>query len=342
MLFVTGGTGLIGSHLLYELVSAGKKVRALKRDKSDLQQVLKIFSFYREDSEELFSRIEWVEGDILDFFRMEELLRGISGVFHCAGMVSFNARERRRMIRNNVEGTANMVNAALENEVEKFCHVSSVAALGKDHKGSPVTEDTSWLPGKSQSGYAVSKFFSEAEIWRGMEEGLDVVIVNPSIVIGPGDWESGSPQLFNAVWKGMRFYTRGITGFVDVRDVVRAMVLLMEDPCFGEAKNQRFLLSAENLSYQDVFNQIADALEKPRPSFHASDFMLSLAWRAAVLWGLISGQRPAITREAVAGSNAVRKFSGNKICRLLNMEYIPVSQSVKQTAAYFKQEAGSL
>jgi len=338
MQFVTGGTGLIGSHLLFELVLAGKKVKALKRETSNVKQVLKVFSYYSENAEELFRRIEWVDGDMLDYYGMEKLLKGIDEVYHCAAIVSFNPKERSQMIRNNVDGTANLVNASLENNVKKFCHVSSVAALGKAENGYLVDEATNWVPVKRNSGYSESKFFSETEIWRGIEEGLNAMIVNPSIVLGPGNWNSGSAQIFKTVWDGMKFYTRGITGYVDVNDVVDAIVQLMDDNNFQKHKNQRFLLSAENLSYHEVFSLIADALGKPLPKYYASPFLLAIVWRVAALYSGLSGNPTAITRETASSSATVRKFDGSKITRELDFEYTPVAESIQQTSKLFLKD----
>jgi len=338
MQFVTGGTGLIGSHLLFELVSAGKKVKALKRETSNLQQVQKVFSWYAENAEELFRQIEWVDGDILDYFGLEKLLDGVTEVFHCAAIVSFNSGERDQMIRNNVEGTANLVNAALENGVKKYCHVSSVAALGNAENGYSIDEQTNWVPSKKISGYSESKFYSETEVWRGIEEGLDAVIVNPSIVLGPGNWNSGSAQLFKTVWNGMKFYTKGVTGYVDVKDVARAMILLMNDSNFEACKNTRFLLNAENLSYKQLFSQIADAFGKQRPKFHASPVLLAFVWRAAAFWGMVSGKSTAITHETASASASIKNFDGSKITRCFEFDYMPVSQSIQQTAKFFLKD----
>lgn len=338
MLFVTGGTGLIGSHLLFELVSAGKKVKALKRKTSDLQQVLKTFSWYAENPQELFSQINWVEGDMLDYFGLENLLSGVEEVYHCAAIVSFDGKERKQMIRNNVEGTANLVDAALENGVKKLCHVSSVAALGKNRNGYPVDELTTWTPSKKVTGYSQSKFFSETEIWRGIEEGLNAVIVNPSIVLGPGNWDAGSSRLFKTIWDGFSFYTKGVTGFVDVKDVAKAMVLLMDDKNFEACKNQRFLLNAENLSYRELFFRIADALGKPRPTRVASPVITGVAWRAAWLFRVFSKNSPAISRETAAAGHTQTQFDGSKIKQSVPFEYLSVSESINQTAALLKKQ----
>lgn len=338
MIFVTGGTGLVGAHLLFELTSAGIRVKALKRKTSDLHQVLKTFSCYAENPKELFDRIEWVDGDILDYFVLEKILQGVTEIYHCAAIVSFDSKERQKMISNNVEGTANLVNAALENKVKKICHVSSVSALGRLDNQQLITEETNWVPSKKISGYSESKFFSEVEIWRGIEEGLDAVIVNPSIIFGPANWETGSAKMFKTIWNGMKFYTKGITGFVDVKDVVKAMILLMDKTNFETAKNQRYLLNAENLSYQNVFYQIADALEKPRPKIYASDFMMELSWRVLKLFSLVTRKSPLISSETAASSKAVNNYDGSKIVKQFNFEYLPISATIQQTAVFLKQD----
>jgi nucleoside-diphosphate-sugar epimerase len=214
--------------------------------------------------------------------------------------------------------------------------VSSVAALGQLENGQLITEETTWIPSKKVSGYSESKFFSEAEIWRGMEEGLDAVIVNPSIILGPANWETGSAKMFKTVWDGMKFYTKGITGFIDVKDVVRAMILLMQDANFATAKNSRFLLSSENCMYRHIFSRIADALGKPRPKYFASNAMLGLVWRAAKTAALFTGKSPLITRETAANASRVRNFDGSKITRMFGFQYNPVSESIQNTAGIFK------
>lgn len=335
MIFVTGGTGLVGAHLLLELCKAGKKVRAIKRKNSQFETVRKIFRTNTENPTELFNSIEWVDGDILDYFSLEKLLAGVTEIYHCAAIVSFDQKDRIRMISNNVDGTANLVNAAIENGVKRICHVSSIAALGRLQNGDLVTEETNWVPTKKHSAYSESKFFSEVEIWRGVEEGLDAVIVNPSIILGPGNWDSSSPRMFKTVFNGLKFYTRGVTGYVDVQDVVQAMVLLMNERNFDTCKNQRYLLNAENLSYEEVFIKIADALSKPRPSVFASKIMTGFAWRLAGIGAWLSGKTPAITRDVALSSMQVNRFDGSKITRSVPFKYSPISDTITRTANAF-------
>lgn len=338
MILVTGGTGLVGAHLLYELTNSGQTVKALRRAQSNTGWLNKIFSYYTSQVDELYSRIEWVEGDILDYLSLEEALKDITCIYHCAAIVSFHGDDNDIMLNNNVKGTGNLIDAAIHNGVKQFCHVSSIAALGKTQDGSVITEETYWTPSKRKSGYSLSKFFSEMEVWRGIEEGLDAVIVNPSIIIGPGNWEIGSPKLFQSIWKGLKYYTKGITGFVDVRDVVKAMILLTEESRFEEVKNQRFILNAGNLSYQDFFNKIADGLNKPRPKNFASDIKLHIAWRMAKAGSFFTGKRPVITRDAVSGSNQKNHYSGEKISGKIGFEYRSLDSSIADIADLFLKD----
>ena len=338
MILVTGGTGLVGAHLLYELTQSGLQVKALKRQQSNLDWVKKIFSYYSSSAEELFARIEWVEGDILDYLSLEDALKGVSSIYHCAAKVSFHGDDHDMMLNNNVKGTGNLIDAAIHNNVRRFCHVSSIAALGKTQDGSEINEETYWTPSKRKSGYSLSKFFSEMEVWRGIEEGLDAVIVNPSIIMGPGNWEIGSPKIFQSIWKGLNYYTKGISGFVDVRDVVKAMIMLMEKDQFEKVKNQRFILNAGNLSYQDFFNKIADGLNKPRPRSFASDIKLHIAWRMAKAGSFFTGKRPLITRDTVSGTNQKNHYSGEKIVRTNGFKYRSLDSSIADIAEIFLKD----
>jgi nucleoside-diphosphate-sugar epimerase len=338
MIFITGGTGLVGSHVLFNLLQSGQRVRALKRPTSNLKMTNKTFSYYSDDPEALLERIEWVEGDILDYSTLEDLLIGVTEIYHCAAMVSFHPNDRDSMLNNNVKGTANLINAALYHRVKKFCHVSSIAALGKTQDGTDIDEETYWTPSRQKSAYSLSKFFSEMEVWRGIEEGIEAVIVNPSIILGPGNWDIGSPKLFQAIWKGLKYYTKGETGFVDVRDVATAMIQLTDDKNFPATKNQRFILNAGNMSYQTFFNKIADALQKPRPRTFASDMILQIAWRAARLASFFSGKRPSITRETVSGTNRINHYNGNKICKTIGFSYRSLDATIRDISKMFLKD----
>jgi len=338
MIFITGGTGMVGAHLLYDLTQKGEKVRALKRPGSPVKKTEKIFSFYTPSPEKLLSQIEWVEGDILDKEGLSELLNGVTQIYHCAAIVSFDSSKRDEIIQINGEGTANLVDLALTLGISKFCHVSSIAAIGSPPDGSEANEEHPWRTSKENSAYAESKYNAEMEVWRGTLEGLDAVIVNPSVIIGPGDWKTGSSTLFSTIWKGMKFYTSGGTGFVDVKDVVTAMQLLMTEGNWVSVKNQRYILNAENLLYRECFNLVADNLKVNRPKIRATKALLTIGYRISAIKKFFTGIPAALTREIAKNANKVSLYNGTKISKALNFNYISVADSIQQNSKIFLAE----
>ncbi len=334
MILVTGGTGLLGAHLLFDLVSSGKKVRAIKRETSNILITKNIFSYYSENHEKLFSDIEWVNADMLDINSIDEAFEGIDYVYHCAAIVSFDPTEKIKVIKNNIDGTANLVNVCLSKKIKKLCHVSSVSALGDDLDGdpnTPVDEESKREQTIKHTGYSISKFNSEMEVWRGANEGLNTVIVNPSVIMGPGNWNNGSSMLFTKAWKGMKFYTSGVTGFVDVRDVTEIMTRLMESDISGE----RYCVNAENVQFRDFFNSLADNLGEKRPSFFVGPFLSELVWRLEVLRCFITRSKPLITREAAAAAITRVYYTSAKIEKELDFKFRPVKESVEDFSKFF-------
>lgn len=334
MIFVTGGTGLVGSHLLFDLVKKGQSVRALKRTSSNVLNVKKLFCFYSPEGKTLFDQIEWVEGDILDIYSLLDALENVSYVYHCAAMVSFIANDTDTLIKTNVEGTANLVNACLEKQIKKLCFVSSVAALGTSENGAVFTEKLVWKSSPEHSMYAISKYGAEREVWRGSEEGLNVVIVNPSVIIGPGNWNKGSSLLFKQFYAGMLFYTNGTTGFVDVRDVVKAMVQLTE----STINNERYIVSAANLSYLAFFKEMAKAFSKRAPLINAPPFLTAIAWRLEAVKNKLFGTEPRLTREIKRAIHQQRSYSSDKLIKALKFEFINFSYTVRHTADLYIKE----
>jgi len=333
MILVTGGTGLIGSQLLFDLTKSGKKVRALKRLSSDMKVVKRAFV----SQPTMFEKIEWVNGDVIDVFSIEDAMQEVREVYHCAALVSFHSADFNKMMKTNAEGTANIVNAALEKGVTKFCMVSSTAALGRSAENQMVNEDTLWKKSKYNSGYAVSKYAAEREVWRGVEEGLNAVIVNPSIVLGAGDINSGSTALFGQVMKGLIFYPTGRTGFIDVKDVTKCMIELMEKNIFKE----RFIINSENLEYRDVINYIADAFGKKHPFIKVNTFLREAGWRAEAIRSVFSKHKAMITKETARNGQRSWLYSNEQIKKCLNINFIPIKESVERICEILQKEGGN-
>jgi dihydroflavonol-4-reductase len=327
MILVTGGTGLLGAQLLFDLTKAGKKVRALKRATSSLATVHLLFS----EQQQLLDNIEWVEGDVTDYFSVRDAMEGVTEVYHSAAMVSFHQRDRRQMMKVNSEGTAHMVNAAMDAGVQKFCHVSSVAAIGRGDEGKTIDESNVWKISKYNSNYAISKYSAEREVWRAIEEGLNAVIVNPTIILGAGDWKTGSSQMFGQMWKGFRFYSEGENGFVDAGDVTKCMIALMEKNSFG----QRFIIVSEDLTYRQVFNLIADNLGKRRPSIKVNKFFSNLGWRLEAIRSFLMRNNALITKETAMSSQLHWTYSNKKVKEELGIEFMPVKDSIERVAKLF-------
>jgi nucleoside-diphosphate-sugar epimerase len=327
MIFVTGGTGLVGSHLLFQLTKQGKRVRALKRKTSNITLVEKLFNAYSDNGSAQMELIEWVDGDVEDFHSVADALIGVDEVYHCAALVSFSKSDATRMLDANVQGTANMVDASIDAKVKKFCHVSSIASLGAPNENNIVDEDSPWGKSKEKSGYAISKFRSEMEAWRGSELGLNVVIVNPSVIIGPCSWTSGSGLYFGTISKGFPFYTLGVTGYVDVRDVVNSMVTLMDKEVFAK----RFVINSENISHKEVFSNIAKAMGKREPSIRVTPLITSLVWPLAWFGSLFTGKTPAITRDTSKSAHNKTYYSSERIKKEIGIEFIPISDAIRNT-----------
>jgi dihydroflavonol-4-reductase len=334
MILITGATGLVGSHLAFDLIHSGKQVRALKRPGSDFSMIKRVFSLYSDQAEDLFRKIDWVEGDILDTFSLEDAMEGVQDVYHSAALVSFLPKDKKLLMRINTEGTSNVVVAAMQMKVRKLCHVSSIAALGRpEHQSDLIDEKLVWKTSRHNSMYAVSKYGAEREVWRGTAEGLDAVIVNPGIVLGVAGPGMGSSRLFNTVWNGLKVYPPGKNGFVDVRDVARAMILLMQ----SDIRNERFILSAANLEYKQLFDLMARAFGKPGPWLSVGSSFSGLAWRLEKLRAALAGVKPLITRETANTAVQQYQYSAEKIKNALGFEFTPIEETISHFCRVFRE-----
>ncbi len=334
MILVTGGTGFLGAHLLYKLTAKGNQVKALKRPGSSIQLTEKIFSYYSNSPAEIFKNIKWVDGDLLDIFSLIDAFEGVDQLYHTAAMVSLDSGDGRGLLNTNVKGTANVVNAALEKKVGKLCYVSSIGALGYEADHEMIDEETPWDSSKKKSQYSKSKYEAEREVWRGVAEGLNAVIVNPSVIIGPGNWNHGSPKIFTTVYKGLKFYPQGTNGFVDVNDVVRAMIKLME----GDISGSRFIVTSENNSYLQLFSWMAESLQVKAPKYKAGKLLGAMGWRVANIKGKLTCKQPSITRSAIESSSRYYMYSNQKLLQATGMKMMPVKESVEITARLFLKD----
>lgn len=335
MILVTGGTGLVGSHLLFELAKSGNQIRALYRTEEKLQAVRNVFSFFTDEVNELFSSIDWVKGDILNVPLLHEQFKDIKQAYHCAALVSFDPNDYHSLRKINIEGTANIVNLCIENKVEKLCYVSSIAAIGDEKPGETITEESPWNPEGDHNVYAITKYGAEMEVWRGTQEGLDAVIVNPGIVLGGGFWYSGSGSLFRKIANGLTYYTRGKTGYIDVRDVTKIMILLMK----SDFTNERYILVAENWGFKEFTQETAKRLNVSIPQKKANAFLLNIAWRMDWLRHFLRGKRRRITKQTARSLQTETVYSNSKIKSALNIEFKPIKTSISEVSQLFLQKA---
>jgi dihydroflavonol-4-reductase len=321
MILVTGATGLVGSHLLQALLNKGEKVRALYR--SVIPQI--------PGSE----KIDWFKGDILDVLSLEEAMQDVQQVYHCAAIVSFHPSQRKHLHHVNIEGTANVVNASLDAGISKMVFMSSVAALGRIREDVMIDENMNWTPETSNSEYGKSKYMAEMEVWRGIGEGLNAVIVNPVIILGAGDWSSGSTAIFKSAYDEFPWYTEGMSGFVDVQDVVKAMTALME----SDINAQRFIISGANLPYRSVFTMIAQAFGKKPPYKKVTAWMAAIVWRLEAIKSKFTGKSPLLTKETAKTARAKVRFNNEKLLQVIpGFQYTSMEESIQRICRELKMK----
>ena len=313
MILVTGATGFLGSEVALQLLQQGNRVRCTRRATSLTPDIL------------LPYQAQWVEADLLDLFALEGALKDITQVYHCAAWVSLKQADKKPMINTNVMGTANLVNLCMEYKI-RLVHVSSVAAIGIAKPGDLITENHHLDQALETDGYAISKLESEMEVWRGIAEGLDAVIVNPSLIIGANAGVNGSGELFETVRRGLKFYTVGSSGIVDVEDVAKCMIALMN----SNSSAERYIISAENRDFKQLTTEIANGFGIKSPTIYAKPWMMELAWRGAGFIAAITGKDPAIDKISAQTASMTRNYDNSKIKKAIGIEFKPVSVSIKE------------
>jgi dihydroflavonol-4-reductase len=325
MVLVTGASGFIGQHLVRYLSNKGEHVRALYNSNPPSAELRSL------------PNVDWNKYDLLDVYDVTEAMYDVQEVYHCAARVSFDPAHREEMLHFNVESTANIVNQALEQGIRKLVYVSSIASLGRSAiEGVPIDEEVEWEESEYNSVYARSKYMAEMEVWRAIAEGLDAAVVNPAPILGEGNWEEGSARLMKVVYGEFPFYTEGVTAWVDVQDVVSAMYTLMKSDVTAE----RFILSAGNHGYKEVFTMMAQALGKRPPHIKASRFMSGLVWRFNVLKNALTGKTVTITKETAATAQRKNLYNNAKFLHFFpDFSYISLENTIKRMAISFLKDA---
>ena len=327
MILVTGGTGLVGRHLLLALTCNGQSVKAIYRNDSRVAEIKHFFAFAKADA--AFQKIQWLIADLTDISQLSVAFKGVTQVYHCAAYISFDPYQLRQLRKTNVEGTANIVNLCISQNVQKLCYVSSIATLAKT-PNNPIDEDNFWNPDGSNTVYAITKYGAEMELWRGTQEGLNVIIFNPGIIMGEGDYHTGSGQLFTRLYRGMKYYPSGTSGFVDVKDVVNMLIRGMQ----SQVVNKRFILVGHNTSYKDVLQLIAQSLNVNVPEKAIPTWLLSIGVLLDKLRGVFTKRR-TLTRPTVKALSTKETFSCDALHKAFDFKPAPLASTIERISHHF-------
>ncbi len=336
MNLVIGATGILGSHVVLKLLQNNQPVIACRQKTSDINKVEKLFSYYDNNYQQLFSKIKWVELDVCDIFSIEDALEGITNVYNCSGFVSFNKSDREKLYKINEGGTTNIVNACLHKKISALCHVSSIATINNSDYTQPLNETVFWKFSGKESDYAISKYNGEREVWRGIEEGLNAVIVNPGVILSSGFWSQSSSKLFKVCFEGNKFYTEGLAGYIAAQDVANYMIDLVEKKLFSN----RYILIEENYSFKDIFDKIQTELKKEKPTINAGKKLMMVA---RILDGIIcasSNKEPKITKALIFSAFSKQKYSNAKIKSVSQLSLTSVNQVIEKICRDFMADKG--
>ena len=335
MILVTGGTGLVGSHLIYQLTLENNVIRATHRADSDIERVKLLFKFYSKNFNQLFKKIEWIEADLNNLSQLQDAFKDISFVYHCAAYISFDPSKYETLRRVNIRGTANIVNLCIKNKIKKLCHVSSVATLGYNIK--EIDENNYWDGNKHKSAYAISKYGAEMEVWRGVQEGVKSVIINPGVIIGPGFSKSAFGKIIKMVTKKKRFHTCGKTGYVDVRDIANIMIRLMN----SKIENERYIVVNKNLSYKRVIDIVSSNLGLKNKSTFLSKSKLKIALMLDLVSSKFLNKERKLSKALCKTLTRNFNYSSKKIKKSLNFEFTSILETFEKSCQFYSQEKSS-
>ncbi len=324
MILVTGGTGFLGAYIIKNLIEKNYRVRAIRRSATT--------HFFI--SEHIMQKVEWVEGNVLDLVALSDAMQGVEAIIHSAAIVSFDKKDRRNMYAVNCEGTANVVNIALENNIKRLVHISSVAALGRTIKIDKINEERKWTDSKNNTHYAISKHKAEMEVWRGFSEGLNGVIINPGTILGYGDWHASSCAIFKNVYKEFSWYTEGVNGFVGVEDVAEVTVQLLT----SGITEKRFIVNAENWTFRQLINTIAEHFGKHKPQREATPLLGEIAWRIEYFKSFFNGEKPLLTRESARVAHSKTEFDNSSLLKAIpSFSFTPLNTVIKNACENYKE-----
>ena len=328
---VTGATGILGSHVLFSLAKRGHRVRAAKRPASDISRVQELFRYYSGNSPRLFDLVEWVDLDVLDYPAIEECISGVTNVYHCAGLVSFDPADRKRLFRVNEQGTRNIVNACLHAGNVNLCHASTIGTISNsDH---PVLDESVfWKKSGSESDYALSKYGAEREVWRGIEEGLDAVIVNPGVIIAPVFWEQSSGRIFRKCFSGNPYYTTGSAAYISASDTAEAMISLTEGRHFGN----RYILAEGNYDLRFILTRIQENFGRRPPLISVPKSVMYTMASLMRFFGIFTSKPPVLTKSLVNSAYNRQIYSNSKIKEVLGFSFEPVPDVLDKVCGYYR------
>lgn len=330
MILVTGGTGLVGANLLFQLTQTEEKVNAIYRNEKKREHVLSFFQSLSDNGSTLFDKIQWHKADINDVPALEKAFKDVDYVYHAAGFISFSPNDFDKLCKINIEGTANIVNLCVAYNIKKLCHVSSIAALSHSY-GKVTDESSTWNPEAKNNDYAISKHGGEMEVWRGSQEGLSVVVINPSVILGNGFWISGSGRMVKKIAEGIAYYPTGGTGFVAVWDVVNAMILLMN----SEVENERFILNGFNATYSDISKTIAKQINSKVPTKKIGFSLLNILAKIDGLLSFLRLKKRQLSTETAVSLSRISEYDGSKITSTIDFSYTDKETALKKVCEYW-------